>query len=94
MSERFWTHEATKYSETIVRTMPPPHRGVTPVEGRSDALCLFAPYSELEQIKQRIADAGIGILGIGVAVYLPGESVFAMIVGSSDDKQLSAILDA
>jgi hypothetical protein len=92
MSERFWTQEAIKYSGLIVRTMPAPHRGVMAVAGREDVLCLYAPYPELDQVKQRLEDAGIGILGTGVSVFLPGESVFAMLVQSADEKKLSEFL--
>jgi hypothetical protein len=93
MSGRFWTMEAIKYSETVIRTMRP-QRGVMAVEGRTDVLCLFAPHPELDQVKQRLEDAGIGILGTGVSVFLPGESVFAMIVHSTDDKKVSEILSS
>jgi len=93
MSERFWTKEAIKYSETVIQTMRP-QRGVMAVEGRTDVLCLFAPYPELDQVKQRLEDAGIAILGTGSSEFMPGESVFAMIVHSTDDKKLSEILSA
>lgn len=93
MSERFWTKEAAKYAATVGRTMRP-RKGVMAVEGRADVLCLFAPYLDQVRIKQQLEDAGIGILGVGTSMFLPGESVFVMIVKSSDGAQLSAILDA
>lgn len=94
MPGKSWMQIAIKRSELIARTMPHSQRGVTPVEGHADALCLFAAYQELAPIKQAVEDAGLEILGTGSSLVSPGESVFAMIVRSTDSERLSAQLQA
>ena len=83
---------AIKRSELIANTMPHPHRGVMKVDGHPDVLCVFAPYQELEEIKLAVENAGLEILGTGSSLRSPGESVFAMVVRSTDYTRLSAIL--
>ena len=88
-----WTQIAIQYSATIAAKAPP-QRGLMPVEGHADVLCLFGPYHDLQKIKQRVGDARFEILATGSSVVSPGESVFAMLVRSVDKERLSAVLNA
>src|SRR5258708_3004935 len=89
-----WTDEAVKCSAEVARTMPPPRRGVMALEEHTGVFAIYAPEKELNPIKEKLAGAGIKVLGEGSSLLVPDDCVVAVLVQASDDQKLAAIVNS
>jgi hypothetical protein len=97
MSDVNWSDEALRLAADLARRPGRPERGVMVRTEHTGVYAVFAPGAEGEGLKDRLAAAGIELLGSpGVTPTPSGGTVFAQFVRTAchpDRDQLTAIVN-